>query len=143
MELPEEFTLVKWEAAVDFATRAGRTREYVRAIRALWTEAEPSFAGRYVSFGPVKFEPKPAQKPHPPIVFGGESAAALRRAAALGDGWYGVGHTPLTAGEQVARLRLLLATCLLACLSATTGWWKPSTGPSSCARFAAAAMHSL
>lgn len=102
--LEEEFEA----AGVDFATRAGRTREYVRAIRVLWTEPEPSFAGRYVSFGPLKFEPKPAQKPHPPIVFGGESAAALRRAAALGDGWYGVGHTPLTAGEQVARLRALL-----------------------------------
>jgi alkanesulfonate monooxygenase SsuD/methylene tetrahydromethanopterin reductase-like flavin-dependent oxidoreductase (luciferase family) len=61
-----------------------------------------------VSFGPLAFEPKPVQKPHPPIVFGGESAAALRRAAALGDGWYGVGHTPATAAEQVARLRALL-----------------------------------
>jgi probable F420-dependent oxidoreductase len=103
--LEEEFEA----AGVDFGSRAGRTREYVRAIRALWTEPEPSFAGRYVSFGPLKFEPKPAQRPHPPILFGGESGAALRRAAALGDGWYGVGHTPVTAGEQVARLRSLLA----------------------------------
>src|SRR5262245_28901108 len=103
--LEEEFEA----AAIDFSSRGGRTREYVRALRALWTDSEPSFAGRYVSFGPVKFEPKPMQKPHPPIVFGGESAAALRRAAALGDGWYGVGHTPATAGEQVGCLRTLLA----------------------------------
>jgi probable F420-dependent oxidoreductase len=102
--LAEEFAAV----GIDFASRAGRTREYVRALRALWTEAEPSFAGRYVSFGPLKFEPKPVQKPHPPIVFGGESAAALRRAAALGDGWYGVGHTPASARVQVERLRALL-----------------------------------
>ena len=46
------------------------------------------------------------QKPHPPIVFGGESEAAL--AAALGDGWYGVGHTPASARQQVERLRRLL-----------------------------------
>ena len=85
-----------------------RTREYVRALRALWSDAEPSFNGKYVSFGPVKFEPKPVQKPHPPIVFGGESEAALRRAAALGDGWYGVGHTPASARQQVERLRRLL-----------------------------------
>ena len=77
--LAEEFEA----AGVDFATRGGRTREYVRAIRALWTEPEPSFAGRYVSFGPLKFEPKPVQKPHPPIVFGGESErrVAARRGA--------------------------------------------------------------
>jgi probable F420-dependent oxidoreductase len=101
--LEEEFQA----AGVDFATRGARTRECVRALIALWTEAEPEFHGRFFSFGPVKFEPKPVQKPHPPIVFGGESEAALRRAAALGDGWYGVGHTPETAAGQVARLGAL------------------------------------
>lgn len=103
--LREEFDAV----GIDFASRGARTREYVRAIRTLWTASEPSFEGRYVSFGPLRFEPKPAQKPHPPFVFGGESAAALQRAAALGDGWYGVGHTPASAAAQVARLRALLA----------------------------------
>ena len=103
--LAEEFDAV----GVDFASRGARTREYVRAIRSLWTETEPSFAGRYVSFGPLRFEPKPAQKPYPPLVFGGESTAALQRAAALGDGWYGVGHTPASAAAQVERLRVLLA----------------------------------
>jgi probable F420-dependent oxidoreductase len=102
--LKEEFDA----AGIDFASRGARTRESVRAIRALWTEAEPSFHGRYVDFAPVKFEPKPVQQPHPPIVFGGESEAALRRAAALGDGWYGVGHTPASARAQVARLHALL-----------------------------------
>jgi alkanesulfonate monooxygenase SsuD/methylene tetrahydromethanopterin reductase-like flavin-dependent oxidoreductase (luciferase family) len=81
----------------------------VRALRALWTESEPEWHGRYVDFGPVKFEPKPLQRPHPPIIFGGESDAALQRAALLGDGWYGVGHTPASAAQQVARLRALLA----------------------------------
>jgi probable F420-dependent oxidoreductase len=103
--LAEEFEA----AGVDFATRAGRTRECVRALRALWTEDEPAFQGRHVAFGPVRFEPKPVQRPHPPIVFGGESEAALRRAAALGDGWYGVGHTPETAAARVETLRARLA----------------------------------
>ena len=103
--LEEEFRAV----GVDFDTRAGRTRECVRALKAIWTESEPEFHGRYFSFGPVKFEPKPAQQPHPPIVFGGETDAALKRAAALGQGWYGVGHTPQSAGRQVAKLRALLA----------------------------------
>jgi probable F420-dependent oxidoreductase len=103
--LAEEFAAV----GVDFDSRGARTREYVRALRALWTESEPSFHGRYAAFDRLRFEPKPVQRPHPPIVFGGESAAALRRAAALGDGWYGVGHTPETAGNQVQRLQRLLA----------------------------------
>ncbi len=103
--LAEEFQA----AGIEFQTRASRTRECVRALRALWTEAEPEFHGRFFSFGPVKFEPKPVQKPHPPIVFGGETEAALRRAAALGDGWYGVGHTPESAAVQAGRLRALLA----------------------------------
>ena len=101
--LAEEFEAV----GVDFHTRGALARECVRALRVLWTEAVPEFHGRHVSFGPVRFEPKPVQKPHPPIVLGGESEAALRRAAALGDGWYGVGHTPETAAGQVARLRAL------------------------------------
>src|SRR5262249_5085471 len=79
----------------------------VRAMKELWTADEPEHHGRFFSFGPVKFEPKPVQKPHPPILFGGETEAALRRAAALGDGWYGVGHTPESAAKQVGRLRAL------------------------------------
>src|SRR5262245_16092850 len=103
--LAEEFQAVD----VDFRTRGARTRECVRALKVLWTEPEPEFHGRFFSFGPVKFEPKPVQRPHPPIVFGGESEGALRRAVALGDGWYGVGHTPASAAPQVQRLRAALA----------------------------------
>ncbi|HME90201.1 MAG TPA: LLM class F420-dependent oxidoreductase [Myxococcaceae bacterium] len=102
--LEEEFQAVD----VDFRSRGARLRECVRALKVLWTESEPEFRGRYYSFGPVKFEPKPVQKPHPPFIFGGETDAALKRAAALGDGWYGVGHTPETAATQIKKLRVLL-----------------------------------
>ena len=102
--LAEEFGAV----GIDFDTRGGRTREAVRVMKTLFAEAEPEFRGRYFSFEAVRFEPKPVQKPHPPFIFGGESEAALRRAAALGDGWYGVGHTPETAAVQVEKLRTLL-----------------------------------
>lgn len=103
--LEEEFAAV----GVDFATRGARARECARALKILWTEREPTFAGRHFEFGPVFFEPKPVQKPHPPLLFGGESDTALRRAATLGDGWYGVGHTPASAATQVQKLRDLLA----------------------------------
>jgi probable F420-dependent oxidoreductase len=103
--LEEEFRAL----GVEFASRGARARECARALKVLWTEREPRFRGRWFDFGPVFFEPKPVQKPHPPLLFGGESDAALRRAAALGDGWYGVGHTPESAARQVATLRALLA----------------------------------
>ncbi|HEY8516517.1 MAG TPA: LLM class F420-dependent oxidoreductase [Candidatus Binatia bacterium] len=101
--LEEEFRAV----GVDFARRGALTRECVAALRCLWSEDEPEFHGRTWSFGPVKFEPKPVQKPHPPLLLGGESEAALRRAAQIGDGWYGVRHTPESAAAVVGRLRAL------------------------------------
>ena len=102
--MEEEFVA----AGIDFRTRGARMRECARALRALWTEPEPSFHGKCFDFGPVKFEPKPLQQPTIPLVFGGESDTALKRAAALGDGWYGVGHTPESAAVQVGKLRRLL-----------------------------------
>jgi probable F420-dependent oxidoreductase len=102
--LAEEFEAV----GIDFATRGARTRECIRVLRTLWTAAEPEFHGRFFSFGPLKFEPKPPQKPFLPIILGGETDAALKRAATLGDGWYGVGHTPETVEIQVRKVRELL-----------------------------------
>jgi probable F420-dependent oxidoreductase len=97
--LEEEFVA----AGVDFARRGALLRESVRALRTLWTEDVPEFHGKTFAFGPVKFEPKPVQQPLP-ILVGGESDAALRRAAELGDGWYGVRHTPESVEPVVAKL---------------------------------------
>jgi probable F420-dependent oxidoreductase len=72
---------------VPFEARGAMTDEYLRAMVELWTSPDPSFQGRYVQFENVVFEPKPVQKPHPPILVGGNSQPAMRRAAALGDGW--------------------------------------------------------
>ena len=77
-----------------FAERGAVTDEYVAACRELWTKDEPRFAGRHVAFSDIVFEPKPVQKPHPPIWVGGESGPALRRTARFGDGWYPIGTNP-------------------------------------------------
>ncbi len=96
----------EWVAAqLDFATRGRRVDEAVAICRRLWTEAEISFHGEHFDFDGVVFEPKPVQRPSPPILVGGESAAALRRAARLGDGWIGMGHTFDSAASQIDRLR--------------------------------------
>jgi probable F420-dependent oxidoreductase len=72
-----------------FAERGERTDEYIEAMLALWTQEKPRFEGRFVSFSGIDAQPRPIQKPHPPIVVGGMSPPALRRAVRRGDGWYG------------------------------------------------------
>lgn len=99
--LEDEFEAV----GMPFEKRAARTREAVRMMKRLWTEDAPSFDGTFHRFAPLGFNPKPVQKPHPPIIFGGERPAALRRAAELGDGWIGVSHTPESVRPIVAELR--------------------------------------
>lgn len=105
--LKEEFDAVgmPWEQ------RAARTREWVAMLKTLWTEDAPSFAGRFHSFPPLGFSPKPAQKPHPPLIFGGESRPGLKRAAELGDGWYGTAYTPESVLAPLALLREYSAAC--------------------------------
>ena len=76
------------------AERGVVTDEYLNAFRELWTKDDPHFEGRYVKFANIRFEPKPAQKPYPPIWVGGESGPALRRTARIGDGWYPIGTNP-------------------------------------------------
>lgn len=82
--LEEEFRCL----GVPFAERAARTDEYVEALRVLWREAEPTFSGRFASFERAKSYPKPAQAGGPPVVVGGHSKAAARRAGRLGDGFF-------------------------------------------------------
>lgn len=73
---------------VPFKERAAITDEYIRVLRELWTNPDPSFDGKYVKFKDVAFEPRPVQKPTIPIIIGGNSKPAQRRAARLGDGWH-------------------------------------------------------
>jgi probable F420-dependent oxidoreductase len=72
---------------VAYAERGPITDEYLRAILELWTNPTPSFDGRYVSFHDVHAEPRPLRRPHPPILVGGYSRKAIRRAVTLGQGW--------------------------------------------------------
>ncbi|WP_232661258.1 TIGR03619 family F420-dependent LLM class oxidoreductase [Pseudonocardia sp. TRM90224] len=74
---------------VPLAERGARTDEYLSAMRSLWSVETPCFEGRFVSFSGVLERPLPAQRPHPPIVIAGHSAAAFRRAVEQGNGWYG------------------------------------------------------
>ena len=92
---------------VPFAERGAMTDEYLEAMQELWTKQSPSFSGKYTRFSELTFEPKPLQKPHPPIWVGGHSRAALRRAAQFGAAWHPINRSPeeLRAGRaELARL---------------------------------------
>ena len=78
----------------DFDARGRVSDEYLVIMKKLWTQQWASHDGEFLQFSDVAADPKPLQKPHPPIWVGGESAAALRRTVALGDGWYPFGTNP-------------------------------------------------
>lgn len=90
---------------VDFGTRRERMREHVLAMKALWTEEEASFSGRFVNFEPSWSWPKPTQQPHPPIYLGGGGGPKMFEAVAdYADGWMPIGgRYPIL--EQLDQLR--------------------------------------
>jgi len=71
----------------DFEHRWTQTREAIEVMKALWTHDEAEYHGRYFNFPLVRSYPKPAQKPHPPIILGGHARNVLRRVVAHADGW--------------------------------------------------------
>jgi probable F420-dependent oxidoreductase len=71
----------------DPRTRMALMRERVEAMKAIWTQEEASYAGEYVSFERIWSHPKPAQRPHPPVLIGGHGPTVLDRVLAFGDGW--------------------------------------------------------
>ncbi len=85
---------------VPFKQRGARLDEYIQLFKALWTEENPSFHGKFWQIEEVGFAPKPIQRPHPPIWVGGHSAPALRRAGRMADGWHAVGIEPDHLREQ-------------------------------------------
>ncbi|WP_165423040.1 LLM class F420-dependent oxidoreductase [Ktedonosporobacter rubrisoli] len=73
---------------VPFAERGARTDEYLEAMLAIWSQDHPAYHGRFVSFANIQAYPRPLQQPAPPIIIGGTSTAALRRAAKFAQGWF-------------------------------------------------------
>src|SRR5258708_30591782 len=93
-----------------YNTRFKLMRERILAMKALWTQEEASFHGEFVNFDPVWSWPKPARRPHPPILLGGESDYTLRRIVEYCDGWIPRPVGDFTAKGAVERLRRMAET---------------------------------
>ncbi len=96
--VPGEFEAL----GIPYEERGARTTEHIEVIRTLWTQEQPSFDGQFTKFSGIQSRPLPVQNPHPPILVGGMSAPALRRAVEQGDGWYGF-FQDLNATEQAVK----------------------------------------
>jgi probable F420-dependent oxidoreductase len=96
----------EWKSVgLDFNRRGPRIDEAIAVCQRLWSDPVIEHHGEFFDFGPVMFEPKPVQTPWPRMHIGGDGAAALRRAALVGDGWIPMNHTV----EQIPEAAALLA----------------------------------
>ena len=103
--LKEEFEAL----GVPWARRGARCNDAIDAMKALWQPGLASHQGEFFHFENCHFNPKPVQSPHPPIFFGGESEAALRRVTTHGDGWYGFDLDPAGVADKLGHLDHMLA----------------------------------
>jgi probable F420-dependent oxidoreductase len=92
---------------LDFEARGRRIDESIEVIQRLFTEDEIEHDGACYRFPPVGFLPKPVQDPWPPMLIGGDSAAAMRRAARVGDGWIPMAQTLETLPDNLRRIEQL------------------------------------
>jgi probable F420-dependent oxidoreductase len=97
----EELTLL----GVPFKQRGRQADEMIQVFKALWTEDHPRFEGRFYTLPDVGFAPKPVQKPHPPIIVGGDSSGAFKRTVTLADGWHATAKSVEDAASALERLR--------------------------------------
>ena len=93
----------------NFPHRWGQTREAIQAMNQLWTKDEAEYHGRYFDFPPVRSFPKPVQKPHPPVLTGGNVGNAFKRAVEWCDGWIPTRATPELVREGRQKLNELAA----------------------------------
>jgi probable F420-dependent oxidoreductase len=91
-----------------FDHKGARTEEFLAAMIALWSMDQPEYHGKFVSFGGINAMPRPVQKPHPEIVFGGHTKEAYGRAARLANGWFGFA---LDVDATVKSVEALRAAC--------------------------------
>jgi len=89
---PEEFAAT----GVPYERRGARVEEFIGCLKAIWGDDPVAFDGEFYRVPPALVDPKPVQRPHPPVLLGGAAAPALRRAGRLADGWISASRHDLT-----------------------------------------------
>ncbi|WP_170304610.1 LLM class F420-dependent oxidoreductase [Croceicoccus estronivorus] len=92
-----------------FERRGARLNDYIQVIRTLWEDPVSEYHGEFYDLPACIHLPKPVQRPHPPLYFGGESIPAMRRVARFGQGWFAMRMTPDILRPKLAALQDLLA----------------------------------
>jgi probable F420-dependent oxidoreductase len=93
-------------AGVDPARRGARTEEFIECLKAIWTQPVVSFDGEFYRMPAVRVDPKPVQRPHPPLLLGGTAERALRRVGRIADGWISSSrHDLRTVGNELELMR--------------------------------------
>jgi probable F420-dependent oxidoreductase len=90
---------------IPFTRKGARSIEYLEAILAIWTQPQPRYRGRFVNFEGIQSLPRPVQRPHPPIIIGGGTPEAFRRAVEHGNGWYGFALDVAAAARCIEGLK--------------------------------------
>lgn len=103
--LQEEFDVVN----VPWPRRGARTDAYIDVLKTLWCDDPSEYHGEFYDLPTTNMFPKPVQQPHPPLVFGGESDAAMRRAARVGQGWHTFNRLPADVPPLLTKLDGMLA----------------------------------
>jgi probable F420-dependent oxidoreductase len=130
----------EWTATgLDFASRGRRVDEALTVCRRLWSEEVVEHRGEFFAFPPVMFEPKPVQRPWPPLHVGGDGAAALRRAALVGDGWVPMNHRLDQLAEPISTMAAHRSAAGRAGRVEVT-FWGPAREPADFTRYAAAGV---
>ena len=99
--LPEENAAL----GVPYDSRGAYSNEFIQVLQALWTEEAATFKGQFFSFESLITSPKPLQRPHPPLVVGGNRPPALRRAGRFADGWHPMNLTPDGVRKRLPSIR--------------------------------------
>ncbi|NOT56466.1 MAG: LLM class F420-dependent oxidoreductase [Deltaproteobacteria bacterium] len=90
---------------IPFDKKGARSMDYLQAMKAVWTQDKPAHHGEFVSFSGIQALPQPVQKPHPPVVIGGHTKEAYRRAVQYANGWYGFALDLEKTAECLAGLK--------------------------------------
>jgi probable F420-dependent oxidoreductase len=89
----------------NFKKRWRILRERILAMKEIWTKEEAEFHGEFVNFDKIWSYPKPVQKPHPPILMGGNAPTTFDRVVEFCDGWMPLGYAPINMGQKIAELK--------------------------------------